>query len=265
MNLARVVGPGLGGVIIALSSVTALFLLNALSFIAVLVGLALIKTRELHAQALQPGGVSARQKTWHSLREGVSYVWNTPVMVLVILVVGLVLLLGANYDVVLPLFATQVLHVDAAGFGFLSASLGLGSLLAALGLAWSNLKPTIKRVLIGILVFAVLEALFAISRLYLLSLLLIAGVGVAETIFGQLAITMLQTVAPDHLCGRVMSVYILFFTGSIPLGYMLAGWLSGIYGAAVGLLICALLCLLVAGAGWLWRKPAEQSLAESAS
>ena len=262
VNLARIVGPGLGGIIIAASGVTMLFLLNALSFLAVIVGLALINIHELHAQALQNRSVGERQKTWQSLREGVGYVWKTPAVLLVILVVGLVLLFGANFSVVLPLFASDVLHVGATGFGFLSAAMGVGALLSALWLAWRNQTPTIRRVLIGTLVFGVLEVVFAVSHIYLLSLVLIASVGFAETVFGALAITALQTVAPDHLRGRVVSVYILFFTGSIPPGYLLAGWLSGLCGASTGLLICALLCLLVAGAGWMWRKPAERNFAE---
>ncbi|HEY6409955.1 MAG TPA: MFS transporter, partial [Ktedonobacteraceae bacterium] len=105
-TLARIVGPSLGGIIIAESSVTMLFLLNALSFLPVMVSLALIRGNELHAQALQPRGVGERQKTWQSLREGVAYVWKTPAVLLVILVVGLVLLFGSNFNVVLPLFAT---------------------------------------------------------------------------------------------------------------------------------------------------------------
>ncbi len=260
-NLAHIVGPGLGGIIIAASGVTLLFLLNALSFLAVLVGLALINSHELHTQALQPGSTGERQNTWRSLREGVDYVWKTPAIVLVTLVVGLVLLFGANFNVVLPLFATDVLHVGATGFGFLFAAMGIGSLLSALWLAWGNQRPTIRRVLIGTLVFSVLEAAFAISHIYLLSLVLIAGVGIAETIFGAFATTTLQMIAPDHLRGRVISIYILFFTGSVPPGYLLAGWLSSLYGASIGLLICTLLSLMVVGAGWMWRKPAEKNFA----
>src|SRR5712691_376467 len=263
-QMTRIVGPGLGGIIIAASGVTMLFLLNALSFLAVLVGLTLIKSHELHAQALQPTNASKRQNTWQSLREGVDYVWKTPAVLLVILVVGLVLLFGANFNVVLPLFATDVLHVGATGFGFLSAASAIGSLISALWLAWSNQKPTIRRVLIGMLVFGVLEAVFAVSHIYPLSLVLIASVGFAETTFAQLSITMLQTVAPDHRRGRVMSVTLLFFDGSVPLGYLLMGWLSGLYGASIAVLIGALLSLVVAGAGWIWRKPAEKDLAESA-
>ena len=82
--------------------------------------------------------------------------------------------------------------------------------------------------------------------------------------FAALAITMLQTVAPNHLRGRVMSVYVLFFDGSVPLGYLLVGWLAGLCGASIALLVCALLSLMVAGAGWMLRKPAEKGVAESA-
>lgn len=262
-NLARVVGPGLGGLIIAASGVTMLFLLNALSFLAVIAGLALINGGELHAQARQHIDSNSRQKTWQSLHEGMAYIWQTPAIVLILLVVGLVLFLGANFNVVLPLFASDVLHTGASGFGLLSASSGIGSLGAALWLAWSNQRPTIRKILLGTLIFSLLEIFFAISHLYLLSLVLIAGVGVAETTFGALAVTALQTVAPDHLRGRVMSAYILFFTGSVPLGYVLAGWLSALCGVSTGLFLCDLLCLMIVGAGWMWRRAAEQNLAQA--
>ncbi|HEX4206184.1 MAG TPA: MFS transporter [Ktedonobacteraceae bacterium] len=260
-TLARIVGPGLGGIVIATSGVTMLFLLNALSFLPVMVGLTLIKSHELHSQTLQPTNAGKRQNTWQSLREGVAYIWKTPAVLLLILVVGLVLLFGSNFNVVLPLFATNVLHVGATGFGLLSAAIGVGSLLSALWLAWSNSAPTIRYVLIGMLVFGVLEAAFAASSIYLLSLVLIAGVGFMETAFAAQAMTTLQTITPDHLSGRVMSVQVLFFDGSLPLGYLLMGWLSSLYGPASAMLIGVLLSMLVAGAGWMWRKPAEKNLA----
>ncbi len=252
-SLAGIVGPGLGGIIIAASGVTMLFLLNALSFLPVIVGLVLIRSHELHGQALQHRSADERQKTWQSLREGLDYVWKTPTVLWMILVVGLVLLFGSNFNVVLPLFATSVLHVGATGFGFLSAATAIGALISALWLAWSNQKPTIRRVLIAMLVFGVLEVVFAFSHIYLLSLLLIAGVGFTEEAFAAQAMTTLQTVTPDHLRGRVISVQVLFFDGSLPLGYLLIGWLAGLCGAPTALLIGALLCLLVAGAGWMWR------------
>jgi MFS family permease len=258
-NLTRIVGPGLGGVIIAASGVSLLFLLNALSFIAVLTSLALINSRELHAQVSQltDTGAHRRQTTWQSLREGVGYVWRAPALLWLVVVVGLILLFGSNFNVVLPFFATNVLHVGASGFGFLSAAAGAGSLLATLWLAWRNQQPTIRGVLLGTLAFGLLEVLFAASRLYALSLALIASVGAAEIVFATLALTMLQTEAPDHLRGRVMSVATLFFDGSLPLGYLLMGWLASRYGAPSALLIGALLSLLVVAAGWTWRPKTE--------
>jgi MFS family permease len=263
VNLARIVGPGLGGIIIAVSGVNTLFLLNALSYLAAIVGLSLIDSHQLYARAPQESREGEQQKTWQSLREGVAYVWQTPSVLLITLVVGFVLLFGSNFGVVLPLFATDILKVGATGFGFLSAATGIGALIATLWLAWSHQRPALRSILLGSLVFAVLEAAFALSRIYFLSLALIASVGAAEIFFATLAITALQTIAPDHLRGRVMSVYILFFDGSVPLGYLFTGWLAGLYGAPMALLIGAILALLTGGVGWIRRKPAEVSFAEA--
>jgi MFS family permease len=262
-NLSSIVGPGLGGVIIAISGVSMLFLLNALSFLAIIVGLVLINSDALYAQAQRIRSGREHPKTWQSIREGTIYVRKTPAILLVILVVGLVLLFGSNFNVVLPLLSTDVLHGGASGFGFLSAASGVGALCAALCLAWNNQKPTIRSLLCYTLAFGMLEVLFAASRLYLLSLVLIASIGFMENTFATQAITTLQAVTPDYLLGRVMSVQMLFFDGSLPLGYLLIGWLAGLYGAPRALLCGALLCLLVTTVGWLCRKPAERDLAGS--
>jgi MFS family permease len=252
-NVTRMLGPGLGGIIIASGGLSMLFLLNALSFIASIVGLALIDPRTLHSQPARPANAGVRETPWQSLRAGVTYVWRTPAVSLVLVVAGLVLLFGSNFNVVLPFFATAVLHAGARGFGFLSASAGAGALVAALWLAWSNRRPTVRGVLAGALGFALLEAVFALSRFYLLSLVLIALVGGAELLFAMLALTLVQTLAPDDLRGRVMSVCVVCFDGSLPLGSLLLGWMIVRYGAPNALLIAALLSLLVAGAGCVWR------------
>ncbi len=242
-----------------------LFLLNGISFIAVIIGLSMIDMHQLHAQvrreALQHG--TRRPGTLKSLREGLAYVRNTPSVLLVIAVVGIVSLFGINFNVVLPLFATDVLHAGPAGFGLISATFGLGSLLSALWLAWGNNRPSISRLLSGTIAFGILEALFALSHLYLLSLVLIAGVGFAQIAFSALANTTLQTVTPDHLRGRVMSVYMMVFAGSTPLGNLFIGGLALLYNAPIALLIGAMLSLIAAVTCWILRKPAEKSLAES--
>ncbi|HEX8917613.1 MAG TPA: MFS transporter [Chloroflexota bacterium] len=264
VNVARIVGPSLGGILIAVNGVSTLFLLNTLSFVAVLAGLLLMNSYELRARAPSWAREGTRPTTWQNLREGLSYVLTTPTMVWLIGVVGLVVFFGANFQVVLPLFATQVLHLGARGFGFLSAASGIGSIVAALLLAWSNMQPTSRRVLIGMLVFGVLEAAFAVSHIALLSLFLIAIVGGAEGVFATLAITMLQTIAPDHLRGRVTSVYIFVFNGSVPLGYVMVGWISSRYGPSKGLFILSLISLSVVAAGWIWRRAAGPNIAETA-
>lgn len=264
-NMARIVGPGLGGLIIAWLGVAPLFLLNAISFIAVIVGLALIKMDDLHAQARYSASMqkTAKQSTFQSLREGLAYVAQTPSVLLIIAVIGVISLFGINFNVVLPLFATDVLHSGPEGFGFLSAAFGLGSLLSALWLAWGNNRPSIQRLLSGALAFCALEIFFAVSNLYLLSLVLIAGVGFAQIAFTATSNTTLQTVAPDHLRGRVMSVYMLVFAGSVPLGNLFTGGLAHFFGASIALLIGASLSMIAAVVGWVLRAPAEKNLAEA--
>ena len=264
-NMARVIGPGLGGLIIALLGVAPLFLLNAISFIAVIIGLALIRMNDLYALAKRSTskGKASKQSTLQSLREGLAYVARTPSVLLVIAVIGVISLFGINFNVVLPLFATDVLHSGALGFGFLSAAFGLGSLFSALWLAWGNRRPSIQHILTGALAFSVLEIFFALSHLYVLSLVLIAAVGFAQIVFSATANTTLQTVTPDYLRGRVMSVYMVVFAGSVPLGNLFTGGMAHLYGAPIALLIGACLSLIAAIAGWILRSPAEKSLAEA--
>lgn len=265
-NMARIVGPGIGGIIIAVLGVAPLFLLNTFSFIPVIIGLALIDLRQLHTRSSRTASEqakSASQSTFQSLREGLAYVVRTPVVLLIIAVVGTVSLFGINFNVVLPLFATEVLHVGPAGFGFISSAFGFGSLISALWLAWSNSKRSLQFLLVSALAFCVCEAAFALSPRYLASLALIAIVGFAQIAFSATSNTILQTVSPDYLRGRVMSVYMMVFAGSIPLGNLLTGGLAHLFGAPIALLIGAGLSLVAAVAGWMLRKPAEKNLLES--
>jgi MFS family permease len=264
-NMARILGPGLGGLIIAWLGVAPLFLLNAISFIPVIIGLFLIDNSTLYAQVkrTRAGKDAPGQGTLQSMREGLAYVARTPSILLIITVIGVVSLFGINFNVVLPLFATDVLHVGAVGFGFISSAFGFGSLCSALWLAWSNRRPGVTWLLYGVGIFCVLEILFALSHLYLLSLVLIAGVGFAQIAFSATANTIVQTVAPDRLRGRVMSVYMMVFAGSVPPGNLFTGGIAHLFGAPVALLAGAGLSLAAGVVAWTLRAPAEKSLAES--
>jgi len=261
-NLARILGPGIAGLIIAISGVTALFLLNAVSFIAVIGGLIMIRTSELYA-APKLDKADGRMKTWQSLREGIVYIRQTPSVKLIILLIGAISLFGINFNVVLPLFATQVLNAGPAGFGFISSAFGIGSLFSALWIAWGNKQPSIRRMLISMISFCSLLLLFALSRNYPLSLVLIAAVGFSQIAFSALANTAIQSVTPDHLRGRVMSVYMAFFAGSTPIGNLLVGGLTVLMDPSLMLLVCAILALGSAVTGWVLRKPAEKDFAKS--
>jgi len=260
-NTARIVGPGIGGLLIAQLGVTPLFLLNAISFLPVILGIALIDSNKLLAPVKQATTVPHKATALQSLREGLAYVIRTPEILLIIAVLGTISLFGINFNVILPLFATDVLHSGAAGFGLLSSAIGLGALLAALGLAWSKKRPSITQMLLVALIFSVLEALFALSHWYMLSLLLIAAVGFAQVVFTTTANTTLQTVTPDYLRGRIMSVYMLVFVGSNPVGNLFTGGLAHLFGSSISLLVGAGLSLTAAIVGWMLRAPAEKRFA----
>ena len=264
-NMARILGPGLGGLLIAWLGVTPLFLLNAISFIPVLIGLALIDVskQNTYVKPIVAGVVAAKQSTMQSLREGLSYIAKTPSVLLIIAVIGTVSLFGINFNVVLPLFATDVLHAGPAGFGLISSAFGFGALISALWLAWGNKKPNIHSMLLGAIIFCVLEAAFALSHLYILSIALIIAVGFAQITFSATANTALQTVTPNHLRGRVMSVYMLVFAGSVPLGNLFTGGLAHLYGAPISLLAGAGLSFIAAIIGWILRSSAENNFAQS--
>ena len=259
-NMARIIGPGIGGLMIGWFGEAPLFLLNAISFLPVLAGLFLMRDRELFVQPVQSKNQANKPGTLKSLREGLTYIGHMPAVLLIIVTVGVISLFGINFNVVLPLFADTVLKIGPEGFGFISAAFGAGALLSALWLAWQGKKPSVLSMLVSGLVFSVGEALFAFSHWYLLSLVLIAVVGFAQISFTATANSALQAVTPDHLRGRIMSVYIIVFAGSNPIGNLLMGGLAHSFSAPVALLIGALPCILTAIVAWFLRAPAEKSM-----
>lgn len=264
VNMARVLGPGLGGVLIAWLDVAPLFLLNTISFIAVIIGLVMIDQRTLHALPARRTD-DKKLSTFQSLREGLFYVWHMPTVLLVISVIGVIALFGINFNVMLPLFATDVFHAGPVGFGFISAAYGLGALFSALWVAWGNRKPSLRSLLIAAFAFSGLEIAFALSPFYTLSFPLIASVGFAQIVMTATANTTIQTVTPNSLRGRVISVYLLVYAGGMPLGNLLAGGLTTLFGAPISFLLGGIPCLVAAIVGWMMRAPAEKSLAESAA
>ncbi len=249
-NGARVIGPSLAGLIIAGIGIAPTLFLNAASFVAVIVGLLMMRESELFAVPTRVQG-SVRKR----LLEGLQYIWRTPNILAIVIVVAALGTFGYNFGVVLPLLAQFVLHTDSTGFGLLSSFLGIGSFVAAISTAYFP-HVLMRRLLIGAALFSVLLGAVALSPIFWLSAALLAALGVSSIIFSTSSNTLLQLAVPDELRGRVMSVNVLLVMGSTPIGNFLIGTMSDKLGVSAALLMCAVLCLVgVIGAVYYQRTP----------
>ena len=255
-NGARIVGPAAAGIMIAgasglLAGIALVLGVNAITFVAVLIGLIMIDPSQLRTAPPAPAGSMGQR-----LLEGLAYVWRTPQVLLIMIVVAAIGTFGYNFGVVLPLLSGFVLHTDAAGYGGLSAFLGFGSLVGALSTAYTR-KVTLRRLIVGSTVFSILLGAVAVSSSFALSGALLIALGFAGILFSTSANTLLQLTVPDALRGRVLSLYMLLFAGSTPIGGMLIGSLSSVIGVSETLLVCAALCLLGVGGALVYRRQTQ--------
>jgi len=225
-NGAAVVGPSVAGVIIGAVGVPVCFLANSVSYLAA-VG-ALLLMRNLPAIMREQHDQRWRQR----LAEGASYVVREPVVGLLLIDVAVFSLFAMNRLTLIPLFADQVLHAGASGFGFLMASMGLGALVGALTLAFFpglGANPA-RQFWLGLLWVAAL-LVFSFSRVFLLSSAALFVAGYSQISFIATANSRIQTLTPDGLRGRVMGLYAQALIGVGPLGAMQAGALATLLGA----------------------------------
>jgi MFS family permease len=237
-NSARLVGPAVGGVIIAVVGVGAAFFINGVTFIAVIIGLLLIKP-----DLLYPASRGGTGHLLEQLAEGLRYSLRTPAILLIVILMATIGTFGYNFTVVLPLLARNVLNVGSIGFGAMTSAMGVGSLAAALALATLR-KPSRRTLLIGATAFAALLAAVSASHTYAVTLVLLIALGAASISFTATANSSLQIAAPDHLRGRVMSLYMLLFAGSTPIGGQLTGFMAEHIGVQSTLGIEAAVCVL---------------------
>jgi MFS family permease len=170
------------------------------------------------------------------------------------LLVGTLGLFNNNINVLVPLFAKNVLNVGPQGYGLLMAMMGAGSLGGALVAAFSQ-RPRWRVLTAGAAIFFLMQLGFAFSRIYLLSLLFMAASGFAIILFYTSANTGVQTRVPDLLRGRVMGVYMAVNVGTSPLGNLTVGWLAHRYGAPAALTIGSALALAVVIVAVAWLLP----------
>jgi MFS family permease len=217
-NLARVAGPAIGGVVLAAMGAAWCFAVNGLSFLAVLIALAGMKLPD------DVGKPRSDRRMFAEIGDGLRYVWHQPVVRTLVVLVGVTSLFGLSYSVLLPAYATDVLKVDAKGYGLLNAAVGIGALTGSLSVAsLSRWESKGVQLTVGSLAFPLALLCFAATRSYPLALFCLAGAGMSFVIQNATGNTMIQLLVPDELRGRVMSVYTLFFFGTAPVGAMLAG------------------------------------------
>jgi MFS family permease len=261
-NASRVVGPAVAGVLIAAFGVGVCFAVNAVTFLAVLAGLLMMRKEEL-VPLVRSGEPPTMMR---GIREGFAWVLGNPELRLVLLIVTVVSTVGFNFHVILPLLASETLHTGPEVFGILSACFGGGALVGAL-LSASLGRASWKALVFGTGGFSVsLLALAPLASVWPCAFLLFVT-GVCFTLWTSNANTILQLRAPDHLRGRVVSLYLWAFAGLAPIGGLLAGWLCEIGGTqlsftvagATGLVMALLAArqLAVSGSGVLHRPNTE--------
>jgi MFS family permease len=250
-NASRVVGPAFAGVLIAAFGVGVCFAINAVTFLAVLAGLLMMRKEELVRveRAAEPPTMM------RGIREGLSWVLHNRELRLVLAIVTVVSTVGFNFHVILPLLASDTLHTGPEVFGILSAFFGGGALVGAL-LSASLGRASWKALVAGTAGFSLsLLALAPLSSVWPCAILLFVT-GVCFTLWTSNANAILQLRAPDHLRGRVVSLYLWAFAGLAPVGGLLAGWLCEVGGTqlsfavagATGLAMAALAARRVAPA-----------------
>ena len=229
-NGAAVIGPSIAGLIIGLFGVPLCFLANAVSYIASVSTLLLLTNLPAVVAAHHQGSVLER------IREGLDYSRRDPVVGTLLLNVAVFSLFAMNRFTLLPIFADQVLHIGATGFGFLTASQGVGALAGALSLAVLQRRLASGNVqfLIGI-AWSLFLVGFSFSRLYPLSVGLLMLAGFCQITFVATCNTRIQSATPDHLRGRVMALYAQALMGVGPVGSFQAGSLAHFFGAPVAM------------------------------
>ena len=234
-NGARVIGPAVAGIIIGAFGVGIAFLIDAVSYLAVLAALLAMRDSELHTKPGMERPTTVRAALGN-LGEGLRYVRRTKAVLLSILTVGLVSTFGMNFTVVIPPFVQDVLHGDAAAYGFLMAATGVGSIVSALAIAFSGRTMPIVVGLGGATLGAALLVLGSTGSMAI-ALLAMFVAGLGSIAMAATANTLVQLTVPDQLRGRVMSVYTTVFAGSTPFGGLVTGAIASGFGAAVAILL----------------------------
>ena len=238
VNGARLLGPSIAGVLIASAGEGMCFLLNGLSYLFVIASLIFMKVKPRNREI-------RNSNVLKSLKEGFSYTFGFAPIKSIILLLGLISLMGMPYAVLMPVFAKEILHGGSHTFGFLMGASGIGALMGAIYLASKRSVLGLGRIIpLSAGMFGLGLVSFSLSRIFLLSLILMVVTGLGMMLQMASSNTIIQTIVDDDKRGRVMSIYAMAFMGTAPFGSFLAGSMASVFGAPNTLIIGGILCVL---------------------
>jgi MFS family permease len=247
-NGARVIGPAVAGILVARIGEGWCFAANSFSYIAVLIGLLLMKVRSVPR--------ISKRSPMEDIIEGFRWVNRTKIIRSLLFLIGLVSLVGMPYTVLMPVFADKILHGGARGLGILMGATGVGALFGALTLAAkTGIKGLGRWVTITCATLGISLFLFSFSTSFWLSAVLLLPCGYSMMLQMACSNTLIQTIVPDHLRGRVMSLYSMMFMGMAPFGAFFGGALANRIGAPMTVAVGGIACVL--GAIWFGRALPE--------
>jgi MFS family permease len=239
-NLSRVAGPSIAGVLLALITAAGCFLVNGLSFLAVVGALVVIRPRR-SVHKLEAGSM------WKRLRAGLGYTLRHSVLRQLIMLTSVVTICGFPYSVLMPVMAQNVLGLGADGYGGLMAATGVGAILGSLTIArWGNYLPRGRLLIAAELGFSASVLGFSVSRTFLVSLATLVCLGFCMIAYMTNANTTIQLIVPNELRGRVMSIWTLVSFGMMPIGSLVFGAIAQVWGAPVALGIGGAICAIAA-------------------
>jgi MFS family permease len=249
-NAARVVGPAVAGLLVAAVGTGWVFLLNAITFVAVLTGLALMRPAEMFAYA-------RAHRERGAVLSGLREVRRHPDVVLLLVIVFFVSTLGINFFVTLAIVARNVFGRGAESYGLLTSALAVGCLLGAFHAARRVGRPRLRTVLLAAAVFGVCEAAAGLMPSYLGVALLLIPTGAAQLLFTSAANAAIQLGVDESVRGRVMGLWMLVLLGGTPVGGPALGWLAEEFGGRAPLVlggVASVLAAVIAGLWVVWRR-----------
>lgn len=248
-NASRIIGPAIAGTIIAVAGVGLCFLINSLSYLAVIGALWLMRAEELHPVARD----EKVQTVLRGAAEGMRFAWHTPLLRTVLLMMLFISTIGINFNVLLPVLTSETLHAGPQVFGVISAAFGAGALGGALFSA-SLGRTSARALLAGAALFSAAELVLSPLRAVWAVAVVLVVLGFAFSLYSSQSNASLQLNTPDRLRGRVMGIYGYVFFGTAPLGGLLAGWLAEAGGTELAFIVAGAVSLATALYGRLELK-----------